>query len=283
MAVSKVRFYFPRASASSSALGRVNFITKVNGVSGNYDVGKAISNTETDNVLIEYKGFSSSVNYTNAILNNDIFLDASSKEAYIDFIFKENLAILGKITYTTFKGSGKTPKLYITVYDEHGEIIHDNKSAPLSSTAGQIVSEATPESRYVKVYKTHTISYIETTDKNHFTNIYQIKDIELGCVENDKEKNFCRFLFSFDNRVTYKTFNIETGMWEDCDKSDIITKGLSVDNLHLCINSINEQLDSTLQSLDILVGMMTLDAYTSPIIKNIALNYLSYVQTNDVE
>ena len=100
----------------------------------------------------------------------------------------------------------------------------------------------------------------------------------MGCVENDKEKNFCRFLFSFDNRVTYKTFNIETGMWEDCDKSDIITKGLSVDNLHLCINSINEQLDSTLQSLDILVGMMTLDAYTSPIIKNIALNYLSYVQ-----
>ena len=281
MAIKKVRFNFGLSTTNPNpTFGVVKFYTKIGGSWAVYNAGSKVNNTETTNMFIKpsLPKLSTSKDYT-ALITDTVpllsFMDVSASiEAYVDFIFKNPIDVINKITYSTrYSNSLYLRVLKITIYDEDDVIIYSNDNSILSTTDRQIVTQTTPELEYIKTYATNKISYIETTDTNQLKQVFGINAIQITNKEIEDE-TYCRFLFSFDGRQTYKTFDMDSKTWVECAKENIIEKGLTANDLGTSVYKyISNGLEDT-ATLDILVGMMTMNPIKTPNIQKITVDYL---------
>ena len=279
MAIKKVRFYFGTETINSSpTLGDLTFYTKIDGSWQKYDIGSKINNLETNNILIEpSSNYKTSFDFTTLFTATSKYLfvnTSKTAESYIDIIFKTPLDVINQIEYSTMDGGvWYTRTLQIEIYDEDNVVIYSNNSVPLSKQNDQKVTLLTPDLEYIKTYTTNKISYIETTDTNQLKQVFGVNSIEI--INKELEDNtYCRFLFSFDGRQTYKTFDMDSNTWVECAKEDIIDKGLSKDDIEGTVYKyISDGLEDT-ATIDILVGMMTMNPIKTPSIQKITIDYL---------
>lgn len=114
-----------------------------------------------------------------------------------------------------------------------------------------------------KVYRTGIVSYIEMTEKIDFDNDL-LKFRVYGFVP---EKTYMKFLISNDNGLNYYAYD---GMWKKVEKENIIEEGNTIEELEK-LNRI-KILDLVKTSeLKILVGMISYDPYSTPMINSVHL------------
>ena len=284
MAIKRVRFNFGVSTVNPyPTLGDVTFYTKIDGEWGVYDIGSKISSTETDNVLIELSSTAKSTfDFTTlftATSKMNFMTTSTTVESYVDIIFKTPLDVMNQMIYSTRDGSvWYNRKLAITVYDEDDIIIYQTDSATLSTSNDQRVTQTTPDLEYIKTYATNKVSYVETTDTNQLKQVFAINAIDIEAKE-VADTTFCKFLFSFDGRQTYKTFDSSSKTWVVCAKEDIMNNGLTKEQIKTeTYKYMSDALEDT-ATIDILVGMMTMNPIKTPSISKITIDYLKIKDT----
>lgn len=268
MAISKIRFEFPSGN-TYTILEKLSIYYNEDGVETKFNPGKKISNTETENVIA--KGLKAGSDLTKPLLNYHILENGCN--SYIEYIFKDPLPNICRLSYDTMSTSSiYVKKMYIHVYDEDGNKVYYNTSSPLSRSSGELVSLLTPEIESTKVYNIDKVGYIETTDQSHFTDVYKFKSISIDMTEHENITK-CRFLVSFDGRQTYKTYDINSNQWIECNKEELIEKGMTKEFIESeGIDFINECLDNT--TLDFMIGLQSTDVTKTPSIRSISAVYL---------
>ena len=270
-------------------IGRLQFYTNVNGTWRIFDYGKVINETtkyaEFDNLIVNSTratyGTSERYSITNMIKWYSSYATdiTSGNGGEITVTFKTPLKVLKSIYYHFYA----SPFTYIKVYDEYDNLIYQdldtaNKLVKASgygqtSIVNDINYYETTGLETEKAFPINTIGSLETNDTSHYTNIYEINKCTVtGSVPTNTDM---RFALSFDGRNTYKTYS--NGTWVDINKTDIMTNGLTKDELEdLTATDYSTGLTSS-NTLDFYIGMTTSDSSLSPIIKNISLNYLKIV------
>lgn len=267
MAIKRVRF--SEFKGSYLMIGKLNFYTKIQGQYVAYDVGEKISTVETEKVNITASTLTSAVN-TNFLTGGELKQTLGSAPKWVDVTFKEPLQTLQKITYyTRYSASTNMTGGKISIYDENDVLIFE-EAMKISPSNLAVVTTLTPDLEIIKNYPVNKIAYIETTDINQIKDIYSINSIEIDCTV--PSNTYCRFLFSFDGRKTYKAF--DGSQWNVVDKANIIIEGMEYTTVHnLDTAKYNEVLEDC-STLDILTGMMTQHEKTSPTISSIAVDLL---------
>lgn len=212
--------------------------------------------------------------YSNNYLEH-MFMDGTSK--FLSFpndkpfemtiTFKEPLLAMQSFFYQMYTKNVSSYYInYLEIFDEN-----DNQLFLSNEVCQNDFNRIdTPELESTKVYITNQLGTIETTDVCHLENVYSI-DV-LNPDQNCPEGTDIRYLLSFDNRATYKTY--KEGSWITVDKSDILTQGMTREEI--CALRSSEYvlaMDTTHKTVDILVGLVTTDENTTPCINYIRASY----------
>lgn len=286
------KIVFSCAAAASYAdpkIFKIKFCTKIDGEWGIYDTGaitgavQTINATDFENIYVET---------TKKAVNGNVleYAFSSSKTAsssYCTFgpgsgeitvTFKEPIRSLLGIYYSATSYFTNYVQ-QIRIYDENDSLIYEDLAPTLTannSPSQELRFYETVGLEVMKVYPTNTVGTIETNDNTQISNIYQIESIVPTQAVPDNTD--IRYLLSFDGRNTYKTYR--DGSWVDVDITDtsnIMSLGLTKDEIEkLSTKELNLALTEN-RTLDILIGMVTQDEYSSPSISEVKVSYLRIV------
>ena len=264
---------------------RMQFVTKVDGKWGIFNVGRLLGsdnyNAEFENLLVK----------SNAIIGNGITfpfqwftnycnISASNLAGKsIEITFKKGIQVLQGFYYYFGKGGPDTIDFYdendVLIWHKEGIVFERPSKSPSDTSiiASSNYFYATPELELMKTYPINTLGTLETNDISHISNVYSIDQILPEYVEPDGTK--IRFALSFDNRNTYKVCN--HGSWTEIDKDKIIEQGMTGTELGGLISSNYVLALTESKTVDILVGMITVNQYSTPNITKITTDYLEIV------
>ena len=214
---------------------RMQFVTKVNGEWGIFDVGKRLGydayNAEFEHLLVksEVSSATSSGNmsipfkwYTNYCPLS--YSDVVGKS--IEITFKEGIQVLQGFYYYFGKGYPDTIDFYdendVLIWHKEGLVFKYPSSGITNSTTIKPTNYffATPELELMKTYPINTLGTLETNDISRISNAYSIDQILPEYTEPENTK--IRFALSFDGRNTYKVCNHGTWTEIDKDKANLI-------------------------------------------------------------
>lgn len=268
---------------------RMQFVTKVNGEWGIFDVGGLLGydehGAEFENLLVKSEISFSTSSGGNVSLPFRWYIDYCSIGSpdvvgkSIEITFKEGIQVLQGFYYYFGKGY---PDI-IDFYDENDVLIWHKEGLvfeypPSNQTSDNAIKStkyffATPELELMKTYPINKLGTLETNDISHIFNAYSIDQILPEYTEPDGTK--IRFALSFDNRNTYKVCN--HGSWSEIDKDKIIEDGMTGTELSGLISSNYALALTENKTVDILVGMITENQNSTPNIIKITTDYLEIV------
>ena len=268
---------------------RMQFVTKVNGEWGIFDVGKRLGydayNAEFENLLVK-STFPFNTNENSCIsLPFMWYTDYNSTTPSkltgknIEITFKEGIQVLQGFYYYFGMGYPDTIDFYdendVLIWHKEGLVFKYPSSNATNSSTIQSSNYfyATPEFELMKTYPINKLGTLETNDISHVSNAYSIDQILPEYTEPDGTK--IRFALSFDGRNTYKVCN--HGSWSEIDKDKIIEDGMTGTELSGLISSNYVLALTESKTVDILVGMITENPNNTPNIIKITTDYLEIV------
>ena len=275
--------------SSSCIWARMQFVTKVNGEWGIFDVGNLMGydehGAEFENLLVKSQISHNTASADNISLPFRWYIDyCSINNSYvvgksIEITFKEGIQVLQGFYYYFAKGY---PDI-IDFYDENDVLIWHKEGLVFESPSSNVTSSgtitktnyfyATPEFELMKTYPINKLGTLETNDISRISNAYSIDQILPEYAEPDGTK--IRFALSFDGRNTYKVCN--HGSWSEIDKDKIIEDGMTGTELSGLISSNYALALTENKTVDILVGMITENPNSTPNIIKITTDYLEIV------
>lgn len=208
--------------------------------------------------------------------NNKYLYCSNSPEFIMTITLNQPIPAIKNIMYSYY--TSNTNSYYINgikIYDLNDALVFSDDTKWTRNTSDSTIDTnylATPDLETTKVYPTNKVGTVETTDACHITDIYSI-DI-INPTESVIDDTDIRYLLSFDERKTYKSYDTTTGSWITVNTTDIMTQGLTSSEL-LALRSSEYLLavDANYRTLDILVGLITTDETRTPSINSIRVSY----------
>lgn len=244
----------------------------------------ATVSTKTKYVCDEFEATTTlSCNNNNGYWLDSLFAEGTSK--YLSFAsssafeltitFTEPITAIKNVFYRFYAYTGKAYINSFKAYDENDTMLYSNETEWItnsSSTDYTVNSFETPDLETTKIYPTNKLGTVETTDVCHFENVYSI-DI-INPTYSAPNGTDLKFLLSFDGRNTYKAYDSSINGWITVDPDNIMAQGMSGDTLYALRSSeYLLAIDSSIRTMDILVGLITTDETRTPIINSITVSY----------
>ena len=186
----------------------------------------------------------------------------------ITITFKESIPAIRNVIYKLYGVNDIYGITKFEAYDDNDNLLLEDTTTWLKDGAENALP--TPALETTSLYIVNSVGTIETTDVCHITNIYSLDSITP--TQNTPDGTDIKYLLSFDNRQTYKTYSASG--WKNVDVKDIMTKGMSIDEVKaISVNEYAQVLDSTHRTLDILVGLITTNETKTPMVNSIQVSY----------